>query len=256
MTFSAVLEWCALNAPVTFARTGAPGDVAAAEFLTETVWTNDLRSLFSQANGCRGLLPWLELFTLDEIIATRAMQLELAQPEPDDGERYDGFTEQELGGWDVFDVDNAAPGETHESNDFEVDIDSDTRAALMQLFSPAPTTKQEALLDQAARQRALGGYPGKNSESVDLEAGSPLTGDFSPLFIPFAGLDGNCLFVDLRRGPQHGCVTEWDEVDAAYDSPRWASVDAMFVELLAALRSGDEFEGHVPSVVRGELVWV
>jgi len=255
MTFSAVLEWCALNAPVTFAGFGKPGDVVAAEQLTGTVWTDDLRALYSQANGCRGLLPWHEIFTLDEVVSTRAMQLELAQPEPDDGERYDGFTEQELGGWDGLGVDNAAPDESHESDDFEVDLDSDNRAALMQLFSPAPTTKEEVLLEQAARQRALGGYPGKNSEPVDLEAGSPFTGEFSPLFIPFAGLDGNCLFVDLRRGPQHGCVTEWDEVDAAYGGPRWLSLDAMFVELLAALRSGDEFEGHVPSVVRGELAW-
>jgi len=254
MTISAVLEWCALNAPVTFAGFGAPGDVAAAERLTGTVWTDDLRALYEQTNGCRGLLPWHEIFTLEELIATRAMQLELAAPEPDDGVRYDGFTEHELGGWSGFGVDDAAPDEPSQGGDLAVDLDPDNRAALMQLLSPA-STKEEVLLEHAARQRALGGYPGKSSDTVDLEAGSPFTGEFSPLFIPFAGLDGNCLFVDLRPGTHHACVTEWDEVDAAYAGPRWPSLDAMFVDLLAALRSGGEFEGHAPSIVRGELEW-
>jgi len=242
MTISAVLEWCALNAPVTFAGFGAPGDVAAAERLTGTVWTDDLRALYQQTNGCRGLLPWHEIFTLEELADTRALALELRgyqPPPPYDGPRYSGFTPHEL--WESgFDEEHISwVG------------DDGIRVTLIE--SGLLEVERER---QGSIMRDFGSKPKSASPRAPVrKAGSPVGLEFSPRFIPFAGIDGDHLFVDLRTGVKRGCVTAWDNVEAATAGPRWRSLDAMFVDLLAALRSGGEFEGHAPSIVRGELVW-
>jgi len=89
----------------------------------------------------------------------------------------------------------------------------------------------------------------------DSEAGN-VTGTYHPAFVPFAGMDGYLLVVDTRPGPLHGCVTEFEKVDADGGGPRWVSLGAMLTDLADSLESGGEFDGGwFPSVVDGRLEW-
>lgn len=66
-----------------------------------------------------------------------------------------------------------------------------------------------------------------------------------PAWLPIAA-DG-CgweLFVDLRGGPSHGCVMEWDKYGGAERDPVWPNVTAMLDFALRALE-GDNDEHHV-----------
>lgn len=79
-------------------------------------------------------------------------------------------------------------------------------------------------------------------------------GTFRPEFIPFAGRDGYLLVVDTRLGPMHGCVTEFDKVDADATGPRWVSVSALLTDLADSLETGSEFfGGWGPHVIGGQL---
>ena len=79
---------------------------------------------------------------------------------------------------------------------------------------------------------------------------------FVPGFVPFAGRDGNLLFVDTRPGPLHGCVTEFDKVGADDVGPRWVSISALLTELADSLEHGTVFDGRwVPTVADGRLEW-
>ena len=79
---------------------------------------------------------------------------------------------------------------------------------------------------------------------------------YLPEFIPFAGLDGNLLFIDTRPGDLHGCVTEFDKVDTDAAGPRWASLTAMLSDLADSLETGAAFGGGwTPAVTDGKLSW-
>ncbi|WP_175647964.1 SMI1/KNR4 family protein [Nocardia donostiensis] len=86
-------------------------------------------------------------------------------------------------------------------------------------------------------------------------AGTPVY-TFLPEFIPFAGLDGYLLFIDTRPGDLHGCVTEFEKVDADAAGPRWISLSAMLTDLAHSLETGASFDGdRRPSVKEGKLDW-
>ncbi|WP_072803555.1 SMI1/KNR4 family protein [Rhodococcoides yunnanense] len=81
-------------------------------------------------------------------------------------------------------------------------------------------------------------------------------GTFLPEFVPFAGMDGYLLFVDMRGGPSYGCVTAFDKVDADQGGPKWPSLGAMLADLADSLETGGEFdEQWTPHVVDGKLSW-
>ncbi|MFC6012282.1 SMI1/KNR4 family protein [Nocardia lasii] len=94
----------------------------------------------------------------------------------------------------------------------------------------------------------------------ELEAPAPAAGDpagtYLPQFLPFAGRDGNLLFVDTRPGPLHGCVTEFDKVGADDDGPRWTALSAMLADLAHSLETGTTFDRQwLPTVEAGQLLW-
>ncbi|MHA4854392.1 SMI1/KNR4 family protein [Rhodococcus sp. MSC1_016] len=79
---------------------------------------------------------------------------------------------------------------------------------------------------------------------------------YLPEFIPFAGLDGNLLFVDARPGDLHGCITEFDKVDTDVAGPRWVSLGAMLTDLANSLEVGVAFDGRwKATVTEGKLSW-
>ncbi|WP_415975990.1 hypothetical protein [Rhodococcus sp. 077-4] len=80
-------------------------------------------------------------------------------------------------------------------------------------------------------------------------------GTYLPHFIPFAGADGYLLFVDARNGPLHGCVTEFEKVDADDAGPKWLSLSAMLTDLADSLHTGTAFDGRHPTLIDGALRW-
>ena len=89
---------------------------------------------------------------------------------------------------------------------------------------------------------------------TDASAGD-YVGTYLPHFLPFAGQDGYLLFVDARPGPLHGCVTEFEKVDADGAGPKWPSLSAMLTDLADSLETGSAFDGRTPAVVDGQLRW-
>lgn len=96
---------------------------------------------------------------------------------------------------------------------------------------------------------------GAEPESSSGLAGSPWD-TWLPVWLPIASDGGGTdLFVDLRDGPAHGCVVEYDKVGAAGsenwqepDVSRWPSVGAMLADVAEAL------EQETP--IGGDRIWV
>lgn len=58
-------------------------------------------------------------------------------------------------------------------------------------------------------------------------------------FIPISADGcGQVLFVDLRPGSWHGCVSEWDHEQGFLDVPTWRSIAKMLADMADALESG------------------
>jgi cell wall assembly regulator SMI1 len=66
---------------------------------------------------------------------------------------------------------------------------------------------------------------------------------------------GNYLFVDLRQGPNYGCLSAWVHGDANLSGILWPSVAAMLQELATALQNGTPIEGSLPLAQDGVLTW-
>ena len=98
-----------------------------------------------------------------------------------------------------------------------------------------PLSVPEAL---AVRRERLDRHLRRGESIVDGEAGEPSRG-FQSAFVPIAGNGhGRYLFVDLRGGPLHGCVAEWDDVDSFVDVVSWPSVAEMLGDVADALVHG------------------
>lgn len=69
-------------------------------------------------------------------------------------------------------------------------------------------------------------------------------GMWLPGFLSIASSGGGAdLFVDLRSGPMHGCVREFDKVDTD-GGPRWANVTAMLTDIVHALERDGVLNGY------------
>ncbi|MCP2343182.1 SMI1/KNR4 family protein [Actinomadura rupiterrae] len=81
-------------------------------------------------------------------------------------------------------------------------------------------------------------------------------GMWLPGFLPIAGgVGGETLFVDLRTGPLHGCVREFDKVSTDLE-PRWAGIADMLAEVADALENDTPLDGLRPHVPQdGVLYW-
>lgn len=132
------------------------------------------------------------------------------------------------------------------------------REAWVQLFPVHELFDLDRVVDERRLELEVWG------ELDDDVGAEPLTESFAgeaaetfvPEFVPFAGRDGNLLFVDTRPGPLHGCVTEFDKVGADDVGPRWVSVSALLTELADSLEHGTVFDGRwTPTVSEGRLEW-
>lgn len=79
---------------------------------------------------------------------------------------------------------------------------------------------------------------------------------FISSFLPIADDNaGDFLFVDLRKGRQNGCVSEYFKEEADWRPAIWPSIDALLEETLTSLRTGRPGFSFVPSVMNGSLNW-
>ncbi|MEU7901746.1 SMI1/KNR4 family protein [Actinoplanes sp. NPDC049118] len=99
-------------------------------------------------------------------------------------------------------------------------------------------------------------YP--NLGELDNElAGTAADLPWLPSWLPIAhNLGGSHLFLDLREGPQHGCVGRMDREDISFaGEPVWSSVTEMLAKVAAALVSGTDIGGRHAVVEDGHLDW-
>jgi cell wall assembly regulator SMI1 len=120
----------------------------------------------------------------------------------------------------------------------------------------APYSIDEAV---KCRTRMLNIAACDDSELADLAAepaGSP-SWNWLPMWVPIAhDSGGDHLFVDLRPGPEHGCVTQWYETEFAIMDPKWPNVATMLAEIADALEHGTEVNGVRPKVLDdGTIHW-
>lgn len=100
--------------------------------------------------------------------------------------------------------------------------------------------------------------PHKPYDPADAEADEAGTRAwmFISSFLPIADNNaGDLLFVDLRAGRQHGCVSEYFKDEADWRPAIWPSVEELLDETLASLRTGRPTLSVKPSVTDGSLNW-
>ncbi|QHK18986.1 hypothetical protein GU243_03560 [Pseudarthrobacter psychrotolerans] len=100
--------------------------------------------------------------------------------------------------------------------------------------------------------------PHKPYDPASAEADEAGTRAFMFLssFLPIADNNaGDFLFVDLRAGRHHGCVSEYFKDDADWRPAIWSSVEALLEETLTSLRTGRPVFFSRPSVIDGCLYW-
>ena len=79
---------------------------------------------------------------------------------------------------------------------------------------------------------------------------------FISSFLPVAGDgSGDFLFVDLRTGRQHGCVSEYFKDEADWRPAIWPSLETLLAHTLLSLRTGEPALSFVPTVTEGRLYW-
>ncbi len=93
------------------------------------------------------------------------------------------------------------------------------------------------------------------ADLMSQPAGQPCRDAWLPMWLPIANNGGGSdLFVDLRSGPERGCVMAFDRVDGAEDDPLWPSVGAMLDEVADALEHGTAIAPFTGSPLRAEVL--
>ncbi|MEV5573613.1 SMI1/KNR4 family protein [Spirillospora sp. NPDC052269] len=102
---------------------------------------------------------------------------------------------------------------------------------------------------------ALGQYSSEDYARVGARPAGAHAGMWLPSWLPIAGSGGGTdLFVDLRPGPRHGCVREFDKASADGDV-RWDGITAMLLDVAESLETGRPLDGERPHVTDGLLHW-
>lgn len=129
----------------------------------------------------------------------------------------------------------------------------------------APMSCAEALDDRAMRLE-VASEVSSGLDRIDV-ADDERVFDFHPLFLPIAeDHRGDCLCVDLRDGPQHGCIGLWDHEGGWDGTFYWLGVTEMVTAMRDAMIAGrpvllgprDSAAADYRASVtpEGELLWV
>lgn len=112
------------------------------------------------------------------------------------------------------------------------------------------------------RQGWLGVFAGEEydedlEDDLDITVAGTAGGRWRERWMPIAADTGFItVFVDLRDGPSHGCVMDFDKVDGADREVGWPGVTAMLTEVADALDHDLVVHGYRPEVDGyGRLGW-
>ncbi|GIJ45326.1 hypothetical protein Val02_22120 [Virgisporangium aliadipatigenens] len=100
---------------------------------------------------------------------------------------------------------------------------------------PLPVTKARA--ERRWLVRLSAGTP--RYADVDDSAAGTFSQRYQHTFVPISTDNcGQVNFVDLRVGPAHGCVSEWDHEEGFLQPPTWTGVTDMLTDIADALEFG------------------
>ncbi|GAA4608991.1 hypothetical protein GCM10023195_35810 [Actinoallomurus liliacearum] len=126
------------------------------------------------------------------------------------------------------------------------------------LYTPLPI--EEVLRTREMMLSVLGPEPSPRVTELRGEpAGTPYgIGLWLPEWLPIASDHcGYHLFVDLRHGPSHGCVMEYDKYEGVHDGPLWPGTASMPEQAADAIVNGGELRRSRPQATdEGMLEWV
>lgn len=221
--WTGIANWLDVNAPATARTIRVPAQEALIRSFVEGApngWPNDLSALYHLVDGAElstagCVFPNYRPLPLEEAEKTRQMMLDIWAQV---GEEANA----------VFKRERKSP---HYLN---------LRAA-REAYDGAPTPEPHKPYDPA----------GAEAEEAGIQASM-----FISSFLPVADDNsGDFLFVDLRKGRQHGCVSEYFKEEADWRPAIWPSIDALLEETLTSLRTGRPAFSFMPSVMNGSLIW-
>ncbi|MDQ0676671.1 cell wall assembly regulator SMI1 [Arthrobacter pascens] len=218
-----IVRWLSINAPVTAKTIRAPAPeplIRSFEQAAPNGWPSDLSTLYRIFDGTElstagDILPRYRPLPLEEAEKVRRMMLSIMA---EVGAEANAEFERRISSPIYRNL--RAVGEAHSS-------------------VPVPE-------------------PHKPYDPADAEADEAGTRAwiFISSFLPIADNGaGDFLFVDLRAGRQHGCVSEWFKDDADWRPAVWSSVEELLDETLTSLRTGRPVFFSRPSVTDGSLHW-
>ncbi|GGH96832.1 SMI1/KNR4 family protein [Arthrobacter liuii] len=218
-----IVEWLGANAPVTARTIRAPAPEAFIRSFEEAApngWPKDLSTLYRLFDGAEPstagyILPSYRPLPLKEAEETRQMLLDVWARV---GEEANALDKQE----------KRSPLHVNLRAAFE---------AYGGALAPTPHKP----------------YDPAHAEAE--EAGTRVS-MFIPSFLPVADDgSGDFLFVDLRKGQQYGCVSEYFKEEADWRPAMWPSLDALLADTLLSLRTGQPALSFMPTVREGRLHW-
>ncbi|MHA7298672.1 SMI1/KNR4 family protein [Pseudarthrobacter sp. MDT3-1] len=218
-----IVRWLSINAPVTAKTIRAPAPeplIRSFEQAAPNGWPSDLSTLYRLFDGAEPstagyILPRYRPLPLEEAEKERQMMLSIMA---EDGAEANAEFERAMSSPIYRNL--RAVSESHSS-------------------VPLPE-------------------PHKPYDPADAEAAEAGTRAwiFISSFLPIADNNaGDYLFVDLRAGRQHGCVSEWFKGEADWRPAIWSSVEELLEETLTSLRKQRPVFFSMPSVIEGCLNW-
>jgi cell wall assembly regulator SMI1 len=218
-----IVNWLNINAPVTAKTIRAPAPeplIRSFEQAAPNGWPSDLSTMYRLFDGAEpstagNILPRYRPLPLEEAEKERQMMLSI---------------------WAQVGAEFNAEFERRKSSPISRNL-----RAVGEAHSSVPVPE-----------------PHKPYDPADAEADEAGTRAwmFISSFLPIADNNaGDYLFVDLRSGRQHGCVSEYFKDDADWRPAIWPSVDELLDETLTSLRTGRPVFFSRPSVTDGSLNW-
>lgn len=218
-----IVSWLEINAPMTARtiRTPAPEPlIRSLEQAAPNGWPTDLSTLYRLFDGTEPstagyIFPRYRPLPLGEAEKTRQMMLDI---------------------WAQVGADMNEEFERQQRSPLHLNL-----RALGEAHSRVPAPEPHKPYDPAKAEAD--------------EAGTRAWMFISP-FLPIADNNaGDYLFVDLRSGRQHGCVSEYFKDEADWRPAIWPSTEVLLRETLTSLRTGQPVFSSRPVVTDGSLHW-
>ncbi|MGN7149524.1 SMI1/KNR4 family protein [Arthrobacter sp. SAFR-179] len=218
-----IVEWLSANAPATARTIRAPAPEALIRSFEEAApngWHKDLSTLYRLFDGAEPstagyIFPNYRPLPLKEAGKTRQILLDI---------------------WARVGEEANAVDEREKRSPLYLNL-----LAAHEAYSGAPASTHPKPYDQAHAEAEEAG----TRVSMFISSFLPVADDGS----------GDFLFVDLRKGRQHGCVSEYFREEADWRPAIWPSLETLLAHTLLSLRTGQPALSFIPTVTEGRLNW-